>query len=196
MHGLINKSIQCFLRDSYGTALWEAVARETGLDTVGFEAMLHYDDAVTERMIGAAAALKNRPRAALLEDLGAYLASVEGLRRLLRFGGGDYWDFLRSLDELPGRSRMALVDLELPELDLREVGGGHFSLVVSGKVPGWGAVMAGLLRAMADDYGALAVIEWEDSGREERIDVTLLEARYTDGRSFELARPQREEAPA
>ena len=27
MHGLINRSIQCFLRDTYGAAFWSAVAR-------------------------------------------------------------------------------------------------------------------------------------------------------------------------
>lgn len=31
MHELINRSIQCFLRDTYGAATWGAVAREAQL---------------------------------------------------------------------------------------------------------------------------------------------------------------------
>lgn len=190
MHGLINKSIQSFLRDNYGQALWVRVSQQIGVDPEGFEAMLHYDDALTEDLLGAATRVLDRPRGVLLEDIGAYLASIEELRRLLRFGGGDYWEFLFSLDELQGRSLMALPDLDFPELALEVEGGGQFRLFVFGPMPGWGAVMTGLLRAMADDYGALVLIEQDGGGESyERVSVTLLEAAFNEGRGFDLAQP-------
>jgi len=43
MHGLVNRSVQCFLRDTYGTDLWVAVAAEAGVAPEGFEALMHYD---------------------------------------------------------------------------------------------------------------------------------------------------------
>ncbi len=61
----------------------------------------------------------------LLEDLGTYLVShpnVQGLRRLLRFGGAGFIDFLHSLDELHDRARLAVPDLDLPQLELRDHG--------------------------------------------------------------------------
>lgn len=190
MHGLINKAVQTFLRDNYGAALWRHVVQEAGLDPNGFEAMMHYDDDVTERVLQAAMGALDKPRVVLLEDIGAYLARVEPLRRLLRFGGADYWEFLASLDELPGRTRMALPDLEVPRLSVNAANGGRFTFEVEGPLPGISAVMAGLLRAMADDYGALALIEpSETADGRELVQVALLETDYAEGRSFDLAMP-------
>lgn len=189
MHGLINRSVQCFLRDTYGEALWRDVARCIGLPPEGFEPMLHYPDGLTASLLNTAAGRLGKPRAALLEDLGAYLVSREPLRRLMRFGGADYAEFLLSLDEMQGRGLMALPDLALPGITLRHAAGGRFVLEVTGH-DGWGAVLAGLLRAMADDYGALALIEVVAEGAEgTQLQVTLHEARFSAGRRFDLARP-------
>ena len=55
MHGLINRSIQCFLRDTYGVSSWSAIARAAGLGFDNFEPLLIYDTALTESVIEAAA---------------------------------------------------------------------------------------------------------------------------------------------
>ncbi|RWR49348.1 heme NO-binding protein [Sinirhodobacter ferrireducens] len=193
MYGLINKALQAFLVENYGPALWSRVAHALGVGPEGFEAMLRYEDRLTEELIDIAARTLDKPRAALLEDVGAFLTTIEPLRRLLRFGGSDYWEFLFSLDELQGRGLMTLPDLELPELSLRSESGGRFVIEVRGPIAGWGAVMAGLLRAMADDYGALVLIEAvPPCGRLERVQVMLLEAAYASGRRFDLALPSAE----
>ncbi|MFD2173835.1 heme NO-binding domain-containing protein [Rhodobacter lacus] len=190
MLGVVNKSIQSFLSSHYGGHLWREVAERSGIDPAGFEAMLSYDDRLTDRLLDAAEAVLETPRVMILEDIGAWLAMTEPMRRLLRFGGADYWDFLFSLDELPGRGLMALPGLGLPELMLAVEAQGRFTLAVKGAMPGWGAVMAGLLRAMADDYGALVLIEANDRlGPVERVSVTLLDMAYTEGRHFDLAMP-------
>ena len=121
MHGLVNRSIQCFLRDTYGAAAWAHVVREAGLGFDSFEAMLNYETAMTEAVLVAAARVLGRPRESVLEDLGTYLVSHENtqaLRRLLRFGGVTFDDFLHSLEDLPERARLALTDLDLPALTL------------------------------------------------------------------------------
>ena len=61
MHGLVNRSLQCFLRDTYGTATWERVAQTAGVGPEGFEAMLRYDDRVFDRTLDAAARVLERP---------------------------------------------------------------------------------------------------------------------------------------
>ena len=191
MHGLLNRSIQGFLRRTYGEAVWLDVAARAGLGPDGFEAMLDYDDNLTDRVINAAALRLDRPRDALLEDLGTYLVShpdLERLRRLLRFGGTGFVDFLHSLDELPERARMALPELELPELDLNEQRPDRFRLMCKSPLIGAGHVILGLLRAMADDYGSLAVLEHEGSWPEgEIIRIDLLDPRFSEGRRFDLA---------
>ena len=104
MHGLINRSLQCFLRDTYGQPAWDAVVREARLDFDSFEAMLTYEDDLTDRVINAAAEVLHRPRETLLEDMGHYLVSHDtqiSLRRLLRFSGVNFADFVNSLDVDP-----------------------------------------------------------------------------------------------
>ncbi|MDP1667433.1 heme NO-binding domain-containing protein [Phaeovulum sp.] len=190
MHGLINRSIQRFLRDTYGPELWQTVAEAAAVPAAGFEAMLQYDDALTAAMLRVAADRLGKPQEALLEDLGTYLVTLEPLRRLLRFGGVDYADFLMSLEELPARGRMALPELDLPQLALAAAAEGRLVLMVRAGVPGWGLVLSGLLRAMADDYGALALIELGAAADgQDRISVDLLDSRFASGRRFELAQP-------
>ena len=190
MHGLINRSIQCFLRDTYGVATWDAVAREAGLGFAGFEAMLTYPTELTDRIIDAAALILHHTRPSVLEDLGTYLVShqnLEALRRLLRFGGVNFADFLNSLEELPERGRLAVPDLDLPDLELRDHPGGKYTLRCRGNIEGVGHVMVGLLRAMADDYGALVVLDFLGSGGgAEVIDIHLLDQSFNEARPFAL----------
>jgi hypothetical protein len=190
MHGLINRSIQCFLRDTYGGEAWHAIAAKAGLGADGFEALLVYEAALTETVLEAACAQLSTTRDMLLEDLGIYLVShpnVQGLRRLLRFGGAEFVDFLHSLDELHDRARLAVPDLDLPQLELRDHGAGAYSLAVTHPHAGFGHVMVGVLRAMADDYGALALLEHRGrQGGVETIAIELLDMRFAEGRHFEL----------
>lgn len=191
MHGLINKAVQCFVRDSYGAACWSDVARQSNLGFTDFEAMLTYEDELTDVVINGACDLLQRPREDLLEDIGTYLVSnpnVEALRRLLRFSGVTFQDFLHSLDELPDRARLAVSDLELPQIDVSEVAQDYYKLTVQGGIKGYGHVMVGVLRAMADDYGALAVLEFTGANAGvETVDIHLLQTDYSSGRDFSLS---------
>jgi len=207
MHGLINTAIQSFLRDSFGEALWQEVALRSGLaeelGADGFEAMQLYDAHLGDAVLAIASQLLAVPRDSLLEDLGTYLISndrLEPLRRLLRFGGVSFTDFLYSLDDLQGRTRLAVPELELPELTLSEDGPGRFALTCHRCPAGFGHVMVGILRTLADDYGALAVLEHggsrpasatgarrADHLPDELITIELYDPAFHTGRRFELA---------
>ena len=193
MHGLINRALQCFLRDTYGEGVWAAVARDAGLGFDNFEPMLQYDLEQTRAVITAAARLLDRPTETVLEDMGTYLVShsnLEALRRLLRFGGVNFPDFLHSLEDMRGRGRLALPDLDLPTLDLRVDGEDRYVLSCRSPLAGAGHVVMGLLRAMADDYGALVVLDHLGTGDgAEEISIHLPEPRFAEGRRFDLSVP-------
>jgi hypothetical protein len=191
MHGLVNRAFQSFLRDTFGAALWDRVALAAGADAQGFEAMLVYDAALTDAVIDAASRALRRPRAAVLEDFGHYLVShphLEPLRRLLRFSGSSYADFLSGLEDMRDRACLAVPDLDLPDLTLAEDGPDSFVLRCAAPIADAGHVYLGLLRAMADDYGALVFLDHlglQDGA--EVIAIRLVAARHAEGRRFDLS---------
>ena len=183
MHGLINRSIEGFLRGTYGDAFWFSVAESSGIDPRGFQTMRGYPDAISHALINHAALQRNKPEAELLEDLGAWLAQVEPVRRLLRFSGRDFKEFLFSLDELPGRAQMVIPDLGMPRLRVSMVDSDEVVILMNGCFAEWRSVMAGLIRAMADDYGTLGLIVLEG----ETVSVRISDDAFSEGRKFELS---------
>jgi len=192
MHGLINRSIQCFVIDTYGKTLWDDIVDTAGIRTDSFEAMLTYDTETTHAVVDAATQHLDTLRDIFLEDLGTYLVShkrMQRVRRLLRLGGSSFVEFLFSLDDLQDRARMAVPDLRLPELELRDHFFTAFTLIVRHEAAGFGHVLIGLMRAMADDYGTLAI--FQHCGRRDEVEtvsVELIQMDFAEGRDFELAR--------
>lgn len=190
MHGLVNRAIQVFVRDTYGVEAWKSVVRSLDLGFEDFESMLQYDARVTEDLVETACRQLSRERPDFLEDLGTYLVSHENvgaLRRLMRFGGDTFLDFLLSLDELNDRVRLALPDLVLPALEIEKPEPRNFSIHVGSGMDGFEFVLTGVLRAMADDYGALVLLEYGgEQANQKTIDVSLLDLDFAQGRDFVL----------
>lgn len=194
MHGLINRSLESFLSDTYGASVWRDVAEGANLGFEHFESMFEYEDWLTYAVLETAAERLTKPQETILEDMGTYLVSspnVKSLRRLLRFGGDSFVDFLHSLDDLNDRAKMAVPELEVPKLTLLEDGAeGCFKVVCTCQHKGFGRAMLGMLRAMADDYGALVFMEYQEAGDGvEEISIKLVQSSYAGGRDFSLAGP-------
>lgn len=195
MYGFVNKALEHFLRATYGDDAWSEVARRAGLETESFEAMLIYEAGLTRRIEEAAASVLNRRREDILEDVGTYVVTdraLEAIRRLLRFGGLTFSAFMHSLGDVPGRARLAVPDLILPDIGVLEDEGGCFTVRCGPNDWGFTHVLMGIIRSMADDYGTLAIIAAEGSPAQgERIAVQVLLDDYWEGRSFALAQQGR-----
>lgn len=190
MHGLINKAIELFVTQTYGADTWRAVMSKADLGWTEFEAMLPYNADVTRTVVDAMQDVLGRPGHHILEDFGTFLVIspvLPGVRRLLRFAGVDYIDFLHSLEDLPGRVSLAVGDLNLPALILTERGENGFALRCQSGLAGYGYVMMGVLRAMADDYGTLAMLDMHShpSG-DDLIDIEVVQDSYASAKSFAL----------
>ena len=190
MHGLMARALQCLICDVWGAAVWAAVMQSMGPDPV--VAAGQADAARLTRLLGAASTQLDRTTDSLLEDLGTYLVSHParaGIRRLLRFGGSDFRDFLHSLEDLPARGRLALPDLTLPSITVTDHGAGSYRLAIGPGFAGVGPLLTGLLRAMADDYGALVLIDPAHEAPDGAADIalTLLDARFAAPRAFALS---------
>jgi hypothetical protein len=191
MHALMLRSLQGYVRDTFGAASWTEVVRRAALKSETFEPMLRYDPDLADRVAAEVARVLNRPIEAVWEDMGTYLITnpaQQGVRRLLRFGGVGFADFLHSLEEMPGRARLAWPDLTVPELTLQELGPERFQLSCRYRVRGAARVLVGVLTAMADDYGTLCLIDAEttkDGG--DLISIKVMDAAHAEAKSFDLA---------
>lgn len=191
MHGLINRAIEVFIRETHGTPAWRRVSDVADLPREGFETMFVYPAETTERMLDAAERTLALPRDTLLEDLGTFLVTHrpwEAVRRLLRFSGDTFLEFVYSIDDLPRRARLALPELELPPLTLVGESEAGFEILCGASHPGAGHVMVGMLRTLADDYGTLVLLEHaRDRDGCERVTVRILQSHHAEGRPFQLS---------
>ena len=190
MHGLINRSIQSFVIDTYGAQSWRLATAKAEIGFENFEAMLVYDDDLSLRLLDENASTHGKNVETILEDLGTYLVShkrFERLRRLLRFGGRDFLEFLFSLDELRDRTQLAVPDFDMPDLSVSVIGEGQFRVRCDWAVTGFAHVLIGVLRTMADDYGDLVFLEFANGvDVDDAIEVTILEQDYAQGRDFQI----------
>jgi len=162
VHGMINRGLQCYIRDIHGVDIWEETCEQAKLPYYNFEYMLTYDDATTEDLLSSFGALVGRKRDEILEDFGVYIVSEDALstvRRLLKFGGTNYVEFLQSLDFVYDRVKLAVPDLDIPMMELVAHDPCRFTLYARFQKRGYGVALLGLLRALADDYNTLISIE-------------------------------------
>ena len=117
MLGVVNKAIEAFVCQRYGGKLWADLLIDLSLPGYEFEAMLTYEDGITYDLIDRLAKRQSKMHQDVLEDIGGYLVAEDSqasIRRLLRFGGATFEDFLLSLDDLNDRVALALDILEMP----------------------------------------------------------------------------------
>lgn len=190
MHVLITRMLKVFVEDTYGAARWDQVLGVAGLRRVEIDARLRHDADQSDRLMRAVEAEFRRPIGGVLEDVGTYLVShpnAQSIRRLLRFCGVDFVDFLHSLEDLPDRVALVLPDLALPEIEVLGEGDGRFEILCRNALPGFSELIAGLVRAMADDFGVLALLEHVGGhGDCDRVRVTVIECDFAEGRDFLL----------
>lgn len=187
MNRLVFRAVEEFLRDTYGDALWRevlaghhgAVAEKPAAEAAT-PAAAHLRGA--ERSVASAAGILGKPADELFEDLGAWLARREAIRRLLRFSGRDFSDFVLSLEELPGRAHFVIPDLDMPRVLVERESDSLVRLILPPHSAAWTAILGGLLRAMADDYGALGLILVRGCV----VEVHISDESFARGRDFHL----------
>lgn len=194
MHGLICKSLEEFVRDQHGDEVWQRIVQVSGLPVNRFEALRSYDDELMQSVFMSTFQELGRANTLVLEDIGHWICThppLEPVRRLIRFSGTSFVDLIYSLDEIHDRARIALPGLGLPKFYVTERGPNDFRVRSAWHLEGGGAVLTGILRAMADDYGALALIEIgarQQIGEtwEETLSVNIFDQAHQAPREFTL----------
>lgn len=191
MHGLIFRTLEAFVSDVFGPDHWARAVAQADLPVTSFEAMLQYDAGYFPTLLEACVTVLDRPGSVILEDLGAYLIIHQNhasVRRLMRFGGDTFAELLQSLGDLPDRTRLAVSGLDLPSILVQETIPQSFTIQCAENPMGFGHIMVGLLRAMADDYGTLALLDHRGLRKGgEIIEVQVIETAFADDRGFSLS---------
>jgi hypothetical protein len=188
--GFVNKAIEEFVITVHGGAVWQEVLRDIGTPGFRFEPMLMYEDEKSYALIRALSKRLSKPQQDILDDIGAYLVTPPNggaLRRLLRFSGSSFDDFLFSLDDLNDRVDLALPDLQLPQIMVIPQTIDRVHVSVSQTWSGFAYVLQGLLRAMADDYGTLVFLDVRrDITDSACIEDILIENNFSAGIDFDM----------
>ena len=77
MHGLIFRTIEAYVSDSFGAERWSNLLAVADIDVASFEAMFQYDDAYLPKILSACAQTLERAEADVLEDIGTYLVTLQ-----------------------------------------------------------------------------------------------------------------------
>lgn len=155
MHGMINRGLEAFVCSSYGSNEWNKIIACTGLESVHFEAMVNYDDFITENILRAICKMSGQKYCVILEKFGAFIVSKEGsptVLKLLFLGGETYLDFLYSLEKIDSRVKFAIPSLEIPKFKLVVNSEVSFCLKVGYFKTNYENFFIGFLRAMAGHY--------------------------------------------
>lgn len=187
MHGFIIRGIELFLRARHGDAVWAVVSLQAGIDRRGTIMMRNYSTEVAQTILRTASEHLHMNRAELLEDIGGWVPLLDAVRRIMRFSGSCFGDFVLSLDDLHDRGRVVLPGLDLPRIATRQTGPRQYLLTIAAESADWSPVLAGFLRGMADDYGVLAIVDGGDGG----LLVSIADDEFAEGSRFSLVQQVR-----
>ncbi len=170
MYGMVNHGIERLVTEAHGAQVWREVCAAAGLPDTTFEPMLTYDDAVTYRLVQAAAERLGVAPEDVLEQFGRYwtgYARHTAIGRLLTFGGDSFAECLASLDEMHGRIRLAMPDLRPPVFEVETLAEDRHRLHYRSPREGLAPMAIGLLHGLAAEFGlriAVAHVERRAEG--------------------------------
>lgn len=151
MYGLVNKAVQDLAVAAGGEETWTAIRTRAGLADPSFVAMEPYDDAVTYRLVQAAAEHFGWAPETVLEAFGEHWITYtarEGYGPLLATMGDTLPAFLGSLDAMHSRIRLTMPALRPPSFVCEEVDPGHLRLHYYSDRAGLAPMVVGLLRGL------------------------------------------------
>ncbi|MEL6585796.1 MAG: heme NO-binding domain-containing protein [Pseudomonadota bacterium] len=160
MHGMICKALEGYVRTTHGDGIWDQACRDAGIKTRSFETVHEYPDEKFDRVLMSVAGTLGRRIAVLMEDMGMWVVThppLAPVRRLFRFSGETLIssrDTMNALNVSPEKRN-----------SLRSDEPGAYVVRSTWVSEGGGPLLCGVLQALADEYGALVLLEVLSSQR-------------------------------
>ncbi len=155
MYGMVNRAIEDLITAAAGEAGWDEVCRRANFEAGGFVSNQPYPDALTYRLLLAAAEVTGRPVPDLLRALGDHWISrtaVEGYGHMLTSAGRTLPDFLKALPSLHARVELIFPGLQPPQFEVVSEAPGQLTLAYRTRRPGLEPFVEGLLAGLGRHF--------------------------------------------
>ncbi len=166
MYGLVNRAVEGLVRSQFGDATWTAICEKAEVDPGGFVAMDVYDDAITYKLVAAAAETLEIPAEAVLEAFGEYWTVYtieEGYGDLVAMMGDTLNEFLDNLDAMHERIGDAMPGLVPPSFKREPNDDGSSILHYSSDREGLAPMVVGLVKGLAKRFNTTVEIKLLES---------------------------------
>lgn len=178
---MINRALCVFLEKQYGPDVWDSILLISNLRKSDVLNISDHPRNLRRLLASASRHLCMTP-SELLEDFGAWLVRLENVRRLLRFSGPEFTDFIYSLEDLPARAALIVSDVPDIRINVTLISNNEFEIKAVNMPAAWFSTMVGAVRGMADDYGVLTVI----TSSEGALKVRIAASKFGENRIFSL----------
>ncbi|EFJ47487.1 guanylyl and adenylyl cyclase family member, partial [Volvox carteri f. nagariensis] len=201
----INNSVESFVRDTFGDAVWTSVLTAAGVsDSGGWVSSCPYPDSETYKLVVTASNMLGVTPAQALEAYGVYFVDYvtkQGYGKLLHTLGSNIAEFLQSLNNLHLHLTMSFPAMSAPAFKCTGVGPESLELHYHSNRPALGPIVVGVLRGLAERYWGLGdrlgvkLLRGRDDGSEDH-EVFLVTYPYQEALShWQPAAPAAEGGP-
>lgn len=184
MHGLVNKGLRDLVIDWRGPSAWSLVQERAMVDEDYFIANQAYDDAVTYRLVAAAAEVLGVELTEVLQRFGEWwvLSTAKNhYGALMHAHGRSLREFLLNLPNLHTRVLAFFPDLRPPEFTSEEVSPGRFELHYRSERAGLAPFVLGLLQGLGKWFETPVEIR-HDLKREQGADHDVFQIAWKDSK--------------
>lgn len=170
MYGIVNKSIESLVTESFGVDKWEAIKESSGVDIDFFISNEPYDDDITYALAAATANEVKITVAEVLITFGEYWILKTGKEKygnLLEAGGHNLKEFLLNLPSFHNRIMLMYPKLTPPEFKVSNVESNSLHLHYFSKRVGLKDFVIGLMQGLGKLYNTpvnLELINDRDNG--------------------------------
>ena len=154
MYGLVNKAIEDLVISSAGEQIWLKIRERAGLQDLQLLDSSNYDDEITYKLVAAASDILEQPPELILRLFGKHwvlYTGKQGWSSLFAASGDDLVSFLKNLDDMHARVKVAMPEGRMPEFTLTERGA-TFELEYRSERDGLAPMVSGMLYGLAEQF--------------------------------------------
>jgi len=162
MYGIINKSIQDLITQTFGADKWDAVKEKSGIDIDFFLSNEPYNDDITYKLAGAASEVLGISVDEVLHAFGEWWILKTGKEKyagLIEAGGKNLSDFLINLPLFHNRIMLMYPKLTPPEFKVSNISENSIHVHYHSKREGLQEFVRGLLVGLSKMYKVDSKIE-------------------------------------